>query len=849
MKKILPFLLSVPCVVTLYAEVSLKPVGRTVFYRGEPGAAVTAEISGDAAGKQLEVSLPGTGNFTVDISGSKVKIPVDTRLRPGKYPLRWKLSGDSGSMEFTVGPELFTGFPICMWGDGFRSHRLYMRHGFTHAIRYRSTRYLLRTEKRFYEADRRELDESLADGFVQGDTYDIGCARWGYALELKRKFPRISRYGSLLVGNINVLDPAAVNALENASLYLAGSLGSHPAYGIIVLNSEVRDNTMPSFSSYDRAAYRKFSGREIPELVNDKLAPHYAGISGFPVSRIVPDDDPLLNYYVWFWKHGDGWNAMQSRIAAIYRRKVKHPLLTVFDPAVRCPPIWGNGGKVDALNHWTYVNPDPIRAIATIDELRSMAAEKKQKVFGMGQLFVYREHVAPLAEAAKYPKEKFDVIRNERYITLPPDMLRELIWSMMCRRIDGVMFHGYGAVFAENKAPKEKYARAIRGADAALGKILREVVRPLGPLVSSLPDSRAKVAVFQGIAAAVFAGRGSYGNESWPYVVHRMLQYGGMDPVMLYEEEMMRDGFGDLRVIVLPHCDVLTASALKKLQEFQRKGGILVADEFLPPALMPDWRLSCRMVMDGIDDRALTAAERQSAVPAIAADEAARKARIQRAGRELAALLAPYCVPDCSSDDPDIVTVIRSGGSGSYLFAVNDRRRFGSYLGIYGKVMEEGAPNAGKIWANRRSSVVYDVLSGAEVPAEHADNRTVVPVRFSTCDGRLFLLLDEKIGKVTVSAPPKAAAGENLRYEVSVSGVSGSVIPAMIPLKLKVTYADGSAADHASSAVTDASGVFRGGFAVPLNAPAGEMTIQATSLPGGVSGEIRVKIDTKRGRK
>ena len=815
------------------------PQGRMVFYRGEKDAVVTVKVSGISSCRLTVASPTGQAkNFTVN--SDKVKIPLDTNLIPGKYQLRWNSGSDSGSIDFTIGPEYFTGFPICIWGDGFVSHRLYQSHGFTHAMRYRSTRYLLRTEQKFYDMDTQELDESLADGFIHGDTFDIGCARWGFAAELKAKYPRISRYNSKLSGNINILDPQARHDLENAAFYPSKKLGSHPAYGIMNINSEVRDSTMPSFSKHDKKAWKKYSGMDIPELVNNKYAPYYTEIPGFPASRIVPDDDPLLKYYVWFWKHGDGWNEMNSRISQIYHRRIKHPFITVFDPAVRCPPIWGNGGNVDVLQHWTYVNPDPIRVIAAIDEVRAMAAEKKQKVDGMGQLFVYREHVAPAAAEKEYPSGRFDAIKNERYITTPPDMLRELIWAMMFRQIHGMMFHGTGTMFPMPQ--KGKYTLALPGTEKQLADTLLNQVKPLAPLVSTLPDRPARIAVFQSIASAIFAGRGSQGNESWPYVLHRILQYGGFDPHMIYEEQLLRDGWGEIKVLLLPHCDVLSASALKKLQEFQKAGGIIIADEFLMPALMPDLRLNSRTLMNGMSDKELTAAEKSVNPGNIAPKELSRKANLQRTGRQLAQKLLPFIQPLCSADDPDIITSSRSGGSGDYIFAVNDKRTYGDYLGIYGRIMEKGLPNSGKISISRPAAVVYNCLTGEETAAEFFKEQTVIPVSFTTNDGKALLLLNEKIGKVEISAPETASPGTVLDYQIRITGTSGKAVSCVLPFRMTVTYADGRVADIPEYAVTAQDGRYQSRISLPGNTPAGELIISVTTLPGKISGTAKITI-------
>ena len=38
----------------------------------------------------------------------------------------------------------------------------------------------------------------------------------------------------------------------------------------------------------------------------------YYFFEGFPKSRVIPDDHPLLRYYQWYWKYGDGWNGLNT---------------------------------------------------------------------------------------------------------------------------------------------------------------------------------------------------------------------------------------------------------------------------------------------------------------------------------------------------------------------------------------------------------------------------------------------------------------------------------------------------------------------------------------------------------
>ena len=86
-------------------------------------------------------------------------------------------------------------------------------------------------------------------------------------------------------------------------------------------------------------------------MATGKSGIHYEDIAGFPASRVVPDDDPLLQFYRWFWREGDGWNGLHSAVNNGLKSTGRPGLWTFFDPVVRVPPRWGSGGNVDFLSH------------------------------------------------------------------------------------------------------------------------------------------------------------------------------------------------------------------------------------------------------------------------------------------------------------------------------------------------------------------------------------------------------------------------------------------------------------------------------------------------------------------
>ena len=114
------------------------------------------------------------------------------------------------------------------------------------------------------------------------------------------------------------------------------------------------------------------------------------------------------------------------------------------------------------------------------------------------------------------------------------------------------------------------------------------VVKPLGPALKRVPERKSEVAILESFAAAMFAGRITWGWRNWPYEAHLAALWGGLAPAVLYDETVLRDGLGDVRVLILPGCDVLTEKVCRAILDFQEKGGIVVGDASLVPAVTPD---------------------------------------------------------------------------------------------------------------------------------------------------------------------------------------------------------------------------------------------------------------------
>ncbi len=649
-----------------------------------------------------------------------IDLPIDTSLRPDTYTVeaRIEVPGDmayQSTQRFPVTivprqrPDVM---PVVMWGGALDQIDWLTELGFTHCLGAGAD------YKRIWEAGERtspsttdavrttieSLDKVLASGI--GVVVSLAPGRWARQQEELRQ---VDVKGKPVGEDVCGLFPELKKFCYNVGASVSHAYGNHPALQAALLHTEVRGDSNPCFHAHDREALEAATGLpDIPTLAKSQRGLRYQDIPNFPVNRVIPDDDPLYVYYKWFWKQGDGWNAMQTALHEGLKSDGHDRLWTFHDPAVRVASVYGSGGDVDYLSHWTYSYPDPIRIGLCTDELLCMArgaSRSDQRIMKMTQIIWYRSQTAPQpGEEAKAQSAEFAdkdqrpagtgsidargryqaawerEIPDARFVTIAPMHLREAFWTKISYPIQGIMYHGWSSLVPlEHLHGSYRYTHAETKWE--LKRLVETVVQPLGPTLVQIPDSSADVAFLESFASQMFARRGTFGwNSNWEGDAFLILRYAGLQPQVIYDETIQQQGLKGFRILVMPSCDVLPQSVVATVQAFQQSGGIIIGDEHLCPAITPDILLNAHVRPKAADEA------RQLNVTAASALK-----------DKLAALYKWYA----SSSTPDIVTRVRRYRSTDYLFAVNDRREFGDYVGHHGLVMENGLPTDAELAIRR----------------------------------------------------------------------------------------------------------------------------------------------------
>ena len=843
-------------------QVVVTTVGRTAFLRGESPAAIRLKVKNalkvglagararveqfveEGRVRQEEIAL----GYLPAEAEEEISCAIETRIRPGWHALRVTVGGrtDNGIkvnaahvLGVGVGPRLADRMTALMSGFDAPITAL-SDFGFTHGHKYIEPADV---------SDRRLYDEALVAGiglmhltsivFPPGqddnDAY-MRSDRNGKVATTRRgrKIPEIS-------------NPAFLEAVKPIIEKDIALYGDHPAFVGVVPCSELRDHTSPSFTT-EHLRYRKETGKEVPPEVDWKTIRPGGRVNAFKnrfPDGVVPNDDPILSYYRWFWKGGDGWPAYTGGIADMYHRGISRPDFFVnWDPAVRCPPIWGSGGQVDMINQWVYAVPEPMTVAGPAEEILAMTAGCPGQLPAIKtQLICYRSQIAPTNKTVSPPPAW--VVRRPRaaFPTIPPDSLQEATWSMLAKPVQAVMYHGWGTIYETGSEGGYVYTNP-ESADR-IRHLLKDVVAPLGPTLKRLGRAAPPVAVLESFTTCAFGGSASWGGKV-PAVT--FLQRARLDPRVVYEETILRDGLDDVKVLYAPQCLFLTSDVVAKIKAFQAKGGTLVADAQLLSALKPDIEVPVVSFVpppasDNTEDVDKMEAARKGDDKTHKGTMRAKAIMVAQAN-DLRQRLAARFTPEADSSSPEIVTYSRRWNDARYVFAINDHRTFGDYVGAWGLTMEKGLPYEGEVSladGDNAVKAVYELSRGGEVPFVRESGRVKVPVKYATNDGRLFAFLKARIASVKVDAPAVARACSTLKVTFSALDKDGRTIEALLPAEVRLYDAAGREIDGAGWVCLE-GGTCTVEFLTNLNDAQGDYRLVCRDRASGLTAERRIKI-------
>ncbi len=737
-------------------------------------------------GANLAVNLGAKDeNFIVpDLAAGKsftAKYALNTSLKPAEYVLRARFeTGDYATEQSTtlqIVPRMPPRMPVIMWGGGGSEMARMKDIGFTHFIGLGADYGSLWANRavgppakpEVIAKNRVMLDDALKNGLEV-----VASLSPSRVLESDPKNLRVDRAGKPYARqDIAASTPEFAPFFQVVGMSVAKAYGDHPAFTTALIDTEVRDSSQVSFNAVDVEAYKKFANTDIPAEITTKGGVDWTKLKDFPADRVITDDHPILKYLRWFWTVGDGWNGLHTSLHKGVKSSGK--VWTFFDPAVRQPSISGAGGGVDVISHWTYTYPDPQKIGMCADQLFAMSAAsgKNQRVMKMTQLIWYRSQTAPNRVLANAPTPVAweDHDPEAAYITIAPMHLKEALWTKIARPIQGIMYHGWQSLVQTDSPGGYRFTNPNTA--PVLKQLIHDVIEPLGPTLMAIPDERSEVAFLESFTSQMFARRGGYGsNNGWEADVWLALQHAHVQTDILYEETLLKSGLSGRKVLVMPFCDVLTKSVVTRIADWQKKGGKIVADEFLCPGLKADFTIpSFKREKKAAED----------------------KAKVLTLAKTLGGFQLPQKV---MCDNPEIIVRTRKFGDASYVFVMNDHREYGTYVGQHGLVMENGLPSKGIVSLKAESANVYELTGSRFILPKRGDDGVMSwPVELGPCDGRIFLVMPKALLGLELDVPESASFGNVAKISARITSTQDTLTKAVIPMRVDVRDANGNNAE------------------------------------------------------
>ena len=582
-----------------------------------------------------------------------------------------------------------------------------------------------------------------------------------------RNYPRIGRDGKPFYRATDTTAPGCMDELRKYAEYhadVAAKIAAKTGCTVgLMPSSEERLFTRPTFAPHAVAAYKAATGRDVPPEADGRTAPHWSKLKGIPADRVIDKDHPVLAYYRWFWKEGDGFDKYYQMAIDMFREKLGYMPFSMYDPVVWAPPLWGSGGNVSHINHWVYGFPNPYIHAYYVSEQNAFAGGcPGQHVVTMVQGIAASSLIAPTNDLpANVPEWRR---RNPRakYITPPPDMMLEQIWSVISRKIDGFGFHGWDALWVlgdDYGRGRDEYRFTNPESRKTIERFMRDVAVPLGPLLKAAPEPPAEVAVLDCYAATVLSGVAWSDWERPARHCGFLAEAANLAPITLFEESIAKYGIPkSVKVVLASGQDVMTKETAAALKAFQARGGKIVADSKFVPAIKADAAFpSEKEVAVYIGEGETEVAPPDDKLPEDmkrAKDGKVRDLKYRARAAALAKTCRAWAPAHVETANKYVFLRTRTYGSTDYVFAVNDKRDFGEYVGPWRRVMEKGVPNEAVVTVRREAGAVYDLVKHQSVPFSVKDGKTLIPVKYETSDGRLLMVVDRPLGALKVSATP-----------------------------------------------------------------------------------------------
>lgn len=747
------------------------------------------------------------------------------RLRSGDYTVRAQVhGGEEARFPLAIVPAHDSErMPVWRWGFGEGDPEWAVQRGFTGA-------FLSAIRDPLLDRDSRETRwQSTFDRAARYD-FELGL----YLSPLTSD--TLAKDESLLsVMPDGTRDPKKPYPLEPKVIEHARSLAEtwvqrfadYPGLRHVMLQSEWQSPFCVNETAAQLA--KEETGLNLSDWVASKWGPGPVA-DGEVRDGIIEDDHPRYRFLQWWWQRGHGTAPLNEVMHDAV--KARAPRLLTWHEPYRLAPVRDSHKGLDCIGTWTYGYPD-IKRLCYTTYLQAAARPEEQLVQQDITLFVYGRYAVPVGESSADLSRDF--AGGDPYFTAGPDYAREAMWLVVSQRPDILAFYSAGKLSPEDPSNDPYFASPETF--YAIGETCDELVKPYGPAILGCARVAPRTAVLMSAASTWFAASPhlpGYPNEqTLSYATLLMMNHVPFDVVL--DEDVVEGALDRYDVLVMPKADTLTRGMFDRITAFAARGGKVIADASLraaiPGAVVTKYDFTHQLRIDGkslAEGKAVTAEEDRAIMEGYARDLAGHLAGVPR---------------PAEAATPRVLTNALDGGAARYHFLVNDDRTYGPRFGQWKLRFELGvAQTTQASIAIEGRPALYDALQRTRVAYEEKDGRAVFDTRLPAARGKVIAALPEPIGEIALSVPESVARGAVATAGIRVMSESGSVLDAVLPLRVEVLDALGNKTEwRRYTATKNGERVFE--FAPGVNDPSGEWIVLVTDLVAGKTAEGRIRVE------
>lgn len=749
-------------------------------------------------------------DFPATASGKSSSIKYDLKiddLAPGEYTLQLQAGALSAEYKLFIAAEPDRERTLFLdWGSGVEPVKLanFRKYNFN------GSSVTVNPEQNFDELAGlfgKACDMAIINNLALGVHYSpIGQPPANPRWRILRNDKSI---GKLLDCNVADAKQHAMERMEKFMLFIK----NYPAFKKILFSSEI-ENYMEF--SYNKETVDKFTNvlkfpPPSPENNNMLIDNTPGRMMSIPqtvkksIPAIVPADNQWYKFFDYFWKEGFGDNLLHEKLTEIVKKHVPD-MITVHDP-FRDVPVFGRNRGLDAYGTWFYCHPDGGEALTAIEMmLAAVRGNDGTKGFQFGpSLWLYSNEIGPakIRQAGTQPRATF----------------MTALWLGLAA--NPLWFEFYSVSFLMPDWEVEHRDNTLLG---AMSDFHSRFAAPLLPAMRKMQRQKNESAFFIGMANKIFSEPviSGYGKAAGNAFLN-LLWKAHVPADCIFEDSIRNGELKNYKQVFLYGATHLPEDVYKLLKEFQAAGGRIITSRALAK-YFPDSEVY-EPDLNPIRFSSYYYIKQKKGC-----DAAAVYNLQQKTAGEIAEKFSPEKSPAAGSPSHELYLRTLEYGNCKYVFAKNDRRTYGDFMGKkYHAVYDGELPLETDIILDiSPDAAVYDFAGKKLVkhlPA--AAGKRQIKMRFAPGEGKVLMVYERPLDRIQ-------AKFINNTLTFQLLDAAGKPLPGIQPVQIQVISPDGR-----ESSFSCYSAAENGAGSMPLNlgknAQAGTWTVKVTSLFSGHS--------------